>query len=190
MEEIYFAFHYPYTFTALEEDITRYKTIYHKHNKIYFHADVIARSLEGRSIHMLTISSYDGMSKEREVKTTYIPQPGKRPHKFEKNTVLITARVHPGEVQGSHVMNGIIKLLLNEYYIYLNNIYRKREWSRVLRKRFVFKLVPMLNPDGVYRGYFRLNTKSQNLNRFYIEPLEVYIYIYNIYRNNIHLSMQ
>ena len=28
----------------------------------------------------------------------------------------------------------------------------------------------MLNPDGVYRGYYRLDTKSQNLNRHYTTP--------------------
>ena len=28
----------------------------------------------------------------------------------------------------------------------------------------------MLNPDGVYRGYYRLDTLAQNLNRYYIDP--------------------
>ena len=40
----------------------------------------------------------------------------------------------------------------------------------MLREKFVFKVVPMLNPDGVYRGYFRSDTLGQNLNRYYIDP--------------------
>ena len=44
------------------------------------------------------------------------------------------------------------------------------EWGKTLREKFVFKVVPMLNPDGVYRGYFRLDTLGQNLNRYYIKP--------------------
>ena len=61
--------------------------------------------------------------------------------------VLFTARVHPGESPSSYSMNGIIKFLLDR------NDYR----SSLLRKYFVFMIIPMLNPDGVYRGHYRLD---------------------------------
>ena len=42
--------------------------------------------------------------------------------------------------------------------------------AKALLQRFVFKIVPCLNPDGVDRGYWRNDTQGLNLNRMYAEP--------------------
>ena len=47
---------------------------------------------------------------------------------------------------------------------------KNREQSKRLLDRFVFKIIPCLNPDGCSRGYFRLDTRNQNLNRYYVNP--------------------
>jgi len=62
--------------------------------------------------------------------------------------VFLSARVHPGETPSSYSMRGIIKFLLST----------KDIRAQTLRDNFVFKIVPMLNPDGVYQGYFRMDT--------------------------------
>jgi len=73
--------------------------------------------------------------------------------------VFFSARVHPGEVPSSFVMRGLIKFLLNKLTFLHNhiNLIRKDKRAQILRDHFVFKLVPMINPDGVYHGYYRMD---------------------------------
>lgn len=70
---------------------------------------------------------------------------------------MITSRVHPGETPSSFALEGIIKFLLN----------KTDARAALLRNFFVFQIVPMLNPDGVYHGHYRMDINNNNLNRFY-----------------------
>lgn len=77
--------------------------------------------------------------------------------------------MHPGETTGSHIMRGLIEFLsANEpnKKFSLNDIQIARE----LRKRFTFKIVPMLNPDGVIMGNNRVSISGSDLNRKYLNP--------------------
>ena len=116
-------------------------------------------------MEIITFSGRDKITDEREdlidglFPEAYGDQES-RPFKFDKPTIFLSSRVHPGETPASFVLTGIWKFLTNE----------RSAQSKILRDRFVFKIVPMLNPDGVYRGYYRLDTMAQNLNRYYVNP--------------------
>ena len=99
-------------------------------------------------MELLTFTGRNGITSEREETIDGLfPEKLDRPYKFDKPTIFISSRVHPGETPASFVLDGIWNILTEE-----------SEQAQVLREKFVFKVVPMLNPDGVYRGYFRSDT--------------------------------
>ena len=113
-------------------------------------------------MELITISSRDGLTDDRlkSPEADLFPK-GLDTLKFtNKKVIFLTSRVHPGETPGSHSLNGLLNLLVSDL---------QSEQAKTLRRHFVFKIIPMLNPDGVARGYYRLDTKAQNLNRFYVE---------------------
>lgn len=76
-----------------------------------------------------------------------------------KKGVVLTARVHPGESNGSWMMKGAIDYLVSN-----------TPEARVLRSKFVFKIIPMVNPDGVINGNYRCSLAGSDLNRRYKVP--------------------
>jgi hypothetical protein len=69
--------------------------------------------------------------------------------------VVISARVHPGETVGSWMMRGIMLFLTDP----------DNEEARMLRQRYIFKVIPILNPDGVVNGNYRCSLAGCDLNR-------------------------
>ena len=65
--------------------------------------------------------------------------------------------MHPGETQGSWMMEGFIRYLCSPD-------------ANFLRDRVVFKIIPMVNVDGVVLGNFRTGIGGRDLNRAFYQP--------------------
>ena len=107
--------------------------------------NTLCRTLAGNRCQYLTITS------------KACPQTNEK-----KKGVFISARVHPGESVGSWMMKGVIDFLLSSTHE-----------AQVLRDKFIFKIVPMINPDGVINGNYRCSLSGNDLNRRYKVPNRV-----------------
>ncbi|XP_058464870.1 uncharacterized protein LOC131438701 isoform X3 [Malaya genurostris] len=130
---------------------------------IYYYRELLTHSVERRRVELLTITSFHGIQTAREERLRNLFPDEKTPrcHTFKnKKIIFISSRVHPGETPASFVLNGFLSMLLD----------RKSIVSITLRRMYVFKIVPFLNPDGVYNGLYRSDTRGHNLNRVYLAP--------------------
>ena len=76
-----------------------------------------------------------------------------------KQVVWIIGRQHSGEVTSSYMMEGVINTLLS----------RTPETAFLLR-HFIFKIVPMVNMDGVVHGNTRSELSGADPNRKWANP--------------------
>ncbi|RVE52526.1 hypothetical protein evm_002920 [Chilo suppressalis] len=138
-DAVYIAHCYPYTYSDLQEYLSRLQA--HPVKSTYSKLRLLCRTLAGNNVYYLTV--------------TAPPNPNEIEQK-KKKAVIITARVHPGETPSSWMMKGFMDYLTGD-----------SNQARELREKFIFKLVPMLNPDGVIVGNNRCSLTGKDLNRQY-----------------------
>ncbi|XP_038660765.1 cytosolic carboxypeptidase 1 isoform X6 [Scyliorhinus canicula] len=143
----YFAYHYPYTYSTLQMHIKKLEAL-HDPQQIYFRQDSICETLGGNPCPVLTITS---VPEFRSWENLY--QFRNRPY------IFLTSRVHPGESNSSWVMKGTMEFLMGSSLAAQN-----------LRDSYIFKIVPMLNPDGVINGSHRCSLSGEDLNRQWLTP--------------------
>lgn len=76
--------------------------------------------------------------------------------------VVLTARVHPGESNASWVLKGTLEFLCSSDPV-----------AESLREAYIFKVIPMLNPDGVINGkYVHMHAQCANHFIYYFQNVE------------------
>ncbi|KAM8974616.1 cytosolic carboxypeptidase 3 [Pelodytes ibericus] len=139
----YFAYCYPYTYSNLQDYLADIAN--DPERSKYCKIRVLCHSLAGNMVYVLTITNPSSGTEECK----------------KKKAVIVTARVHPGETNSSWVMKGFLDYILS-----------CQVHACLLRDTFVFKVVPMLNPDGVIVGNYRCSLTGRDLNRNYKSRLK------------------
>ena len=103
----------------------------------------LCETLAGNTVELLTITSFTA---EPDALAS-------------RKGVVVSARVHPGETNASYMMKGIIDYLTGPSLD-----------AKILRDNFVFKIIPVLNPDGVVVGNYRCSLAGLDLNRMWKDP--------------------
>lgn len=111
-----------------------------------FSRKVLCKTLAGEDCELVTITSKDNLEDFNR-----------------RKAVILTARVHPGETMSSWMMRGILFFLTDP----------DNYEAKLLRENFVFKIIPMLNPDGVINGNYRSSLAGCDLNRRWKSPSKI-----------------
>ncbi|XP_071546044.1 uncharacterized protein [Panulirus ornatus] len=136
-DTVYIAHCYPYSYSDLQEHLLTIQNDSFKSSVC--RQRILCRSLAGNPVYLLTITSPEAEDE------------GKK-----KRAVVLTARVHPGETPSSWIMKGVLDFLTADH-----------PKAHELRNQFIFKVIPMLNPDGVVVGNHRCSLVGRDLNRQY-----------------------
>ncbi|XP_074863146.1 cytosolic carboxypeptidase 4 isoform X2 [Carettochelys insculpta] len=143
----YLAYHYPYTYSTLMSHLDILEETRNP-KKVYYRQQMLCQTLGGNPCPLLTITAMPETKSSSDLEEF-----SNRPY------VVLMARVHPGESNASWVMKGTMEFLVSSDPI-----------AELLRKCFIFKILPMLNPDGVINGNHRCSLSGDDLNRQWLAP--------------------
>ncbi|XP_063548384.1 cytosolic carboxypeptidase 1-like isoform X6 [Cydia strobilella] len=141
---VYLAYHFPFTYSMMMTKLWQ-RSLQLPPNA-YLRAEPLCYSLNNNEVPLLTISADD-------TPTNPIA---------DREIIFLTARVHPGESNASWVMDGTLSCLLGDTDV-----------AASLRAKYVFKIVPMLNVEGVINGCHRCGLTNEDLNRRWSKPSPV-----------------
>ena len=147
-DEVFFANCIPFTYTDLNRDLNEY-TKEENEKYLFYSRKKLCSTIIGNEVEYLTINN----SNTNFLNNDYTQ------NKNNKKGVVLLARQHPSESVGSWTIKGAIDFLMSE-----------NDEAKYLRDNFVFKIIPMINVDGVISGNTRTSLAGCDLNRRWIYP--------------------
>ena len=170
---VYFANCIPYFYSSLMKELNHYELNEEKYP--FFHRKTLTTTLGGNDLDMFTINSMYDIFKNGatsvimpktnnflSIKNNNENNSNSSQIIDERKAVVLIGRQHPGETVGSYVVKGCIDFLMGN-----------SEEAKKLREIYLFKIVPMMNPDGVLVGNSRTSFAGCDLNRRWGKPNEI-----------------
>ena len=148
-DEVFFANCIPFTYT----DVTRDLNFYTKNENdkyIFFDRKKLCSTIIGNTVEFFSINN--------STIYPYITSNYSNNNKL-KNGIVLFGRQHPSETVGSWTLKGAIDFLMGE-----------SDEAKYLRDNFIFKIIPMINVDGVICGNTRTSLSGCDLNRRWSNP--------------------
>lgn len=137
-DEIFICYAVPYTYSNLLRAIGYWQ----KQAPAIFHTETLCQSFGGRNCPVITITSKVGGLPESK-----------------RKCIFFTARMHPGESNGSIMLHGFIDFIIGN-----------SPEARFLLDHYIIKIVPMICIDGVIEGFYRISLSGYDLNRVWTNP--------------------
>ena len=138
-DTVYLCYALPYTYTDLQNSIERWKSS----ATCSVQSSVLCQTVGKKDCPLLTMTNKNSQKKDED-----------------KECILLTGRIHPGESNGSYVLHGLIDFLVSSHPA-----------ASFLMDHFIFQVIPMINIDGVVEGCYRTDQISvTDLNRMWTSP--------------------
>ena len=147
-DEVFFANCIPFTYTDLTRDLNTF-TKKENDKYIFFDRRKLCSTIVGNDVEYFTINSTSIYPLVKNNSSINKP----------KNGVVLFGRQHPSETVGSWTIKGAIDFLMGE-----------SDEAKYLRDNFIFKIIPMINVDGVVCGNTRTSLSGCDLNRRWSNP--------------------
>ena len=148
---MYVAASIPYSYSRLVRFLDSVEKVARLNSSIYLKKETHINSISSNCSPVLTLT----WKRDKKDKTT-----------GQKKIIAIIARQHPSETASSFVMEGVINSL----------VYMSSEQSVELLKKYIFKIIPMFNVDGVIYGNSRCDISGSDINRKWTKSPNSFLY--------------
>jgi hypothetical protein len=153
--KIAFALCYPWSYLKNQKFYRELLKIYSSNPTLFFEKHLLSKTAENSKVDVLFLSSTKNLDKQNRTSLANLKFPTLQ---GDKQIFILAARLHGYESISSIAIRHAVKFLLSE-----------TKEAKALRDKFLFLIIPMLNPDSVKLGLNLVDSGGLDLEHSYEE---------------------